>query len=47
MEIPAGPALSIVKTADRATVDRAGDPVTYSFLITNTGNLPLADVHPC
>jgi uncharacterized repeat protein (TIGR01451 family) len=38
------PAITIVKTSDVETVDAAGDVVTYSFLITNTGNVTLSDV---
>jgi uncharacterized repeat protein (TIGR01451 family) len=37
-----GPALSLVKTASRATFTRAGDVVDYDYLVTNTGNVSLA-----
>ena len=40
----ASPALSIVKTASPATVTSAGQVVTYSFVVTNTGNLTMSDV---
>jgi uncharacterized repeat protein (TIGR01451 family) len=38
------PALTLVKTADATTITRAGQKITYRFLMTNTGNLTLADV---
>nr|WP_228495250.1 LPXTG cell wall anchor domain-containing protein [Clavibacter sp. VKM Ac-2873] len=38
------PGLSTVKTADRTDVTAAGQVITYSFLITNTGNVTLTDV---
>ncbi|WP_040166303.1 DUF7507 domain-containing protein [Microbacterium gorillae] len=41
---PANPGLTIVKTADPTTVSTAGETVTYSFLLTNTGNVTLTDV---
>jgi uncharacterized repeat protein (TIGR01451 family)/LPXTG-motif cell wall-anchored protein len=40
---PAQPAATIVKTADVSSVARAGQTVTYSFLVTNTGNTTLTD----
>nr|BFE51478.1 hypothetical protein GCM10017745_49050 [Saccharothrix mutabilis subsp. capreolus] len=42
--VPASAAISIVKSADRTTVDRAGDIVNYSYVVTNTGSVPLTDV---
>ncbi len=38
------PSISVVKTADVPTVSVVGQVVTYSFLITNTGNVTLHDV---
>ncbi len=40
------PALTIAKTADPTTVTTAGSTVTYTFVITNTGNTTLTDVAP-
>lgn len=39
-------ALIIKKTADVGSVTKPGDVVTYSFLITNTGNVTLTSVRP-
>jgi uncharacterized repeat protein (TIGR01451 family) len=41
--IPAAPALTVVKSASSDTVTAAGQTVTYSFLITNTGNVTLTN----
>ncbi len=40
----ADPGISVVKTADPSVVVQAGQTVTYSFVVTNTGNVTLADV---
>ena len=36
------PALSIVKTATPTTYDEVGDVISYSFLVTNSGNVTLS-----
>ena len=41
---PQAPGISVVKTASVETVVEAGQEITYSFLVTNTGNLTLTDV---
>ncbi|UUW87118.1 DUF11 domain-containing protein [Pimelobacter simplex] len=38
------PTLRLVKTADRAEAQRAGQTISYSFLVTNTGNVTLHSV---
>jgi uncharacterized repeat protein (TIGR01451 family) len=40
-ETPA-PGITVVKTANPSTVTAAGQTVTYSFVVTNTGNVTLA-----
>ncbi|SEH69787.1 MULTISPECIES: DUF11 domain-containing protein [unclassified Leifsonia] len=40
----ASPALSLVKSATPGTVHRSGDAVTYSYLVTNTGNVTLTAI---
>ena len=45
--LPQGPAITLDKTADPSSVQSpaaVGDTVTYSFVITNTGNVTLTDV---
>lgn len=37
------PAIQVVKTADPATVE-PGDTVTYSYTVTNTGNVALSNI---
>ncbi|PDQ36550.1 MAG: hypothetical protein B5766_00175, partial [Candidatus Lumbricidophila eiseniae] len=39
-----GPGLSVVKSATPAAVSRAGERVSYSFVVTNTGDVALSDV---
>ncbi|MDK9712390.1 DUF7507 domain-containing protein [Acidaminobacter sp.] len=38
------PALTIVKTAAPATYDAVGDTISYSYVVTNTGNVTLYNV---
>ncbi|SDO68316.1 conserved repeat domain-containing protein [Nakamurella panacisegetis] len=40
------PAITVAKTATPSTLTAAGQTVVYSFLVTNTGNVTLTDVHP-
>ncbi|MEY9850520.1 hypothetical protein ABH923_000198 [Leifsonia sp. EB41] len=40
----ASPDMTITKTADPATITRAGQTVTYSFVVTNTGNVTMSSV---
>jgi uncharacterized repeat protein (TIGR01451 family) len=37
------PALSLVKTADVTNITKVGQVVTYSFLVSNTGNVTISD----
>ena len=45
-EVPVdqNPTLNIVKTASVASVDAAGDQITYTYTVTNTGNTTLTGV---
>ncbi|MFC4222445.1 DUF7507 domain-containing protein [Lysinibacter cavernae] len=38
------PNLTVIKTADVYSVSAVGDPIEYSFTVTNTGNVTLSDV---
>jgi gliding motility-associated-like protein/uncharacterized repeat protein (TIGR01451 family) len=38
------PALTVVKTADTATYDSIGDVITYTIVVTNTGNVTLTNI---
>jgi uncharacterized repeat protein (TIGR01451 family) len=40
----AAPSVDVVKTASPTTVTAAGETVTYSFVVTNTGNVTLTGV---
>ena len=40
----AAPSIAIVKSADVTTVNAEGDPINYSFLVTNDGNVTLTGV---
>ncbi|MDE0558846.1 gliding motility-associated C-terminal domain-containing protein [Algoriphagus sp. NF] len=42
--IPQNPSINIDKTADPTSVDAAGQEVTYTLTVTNTGNTTLAGV---
>jgi uncharacterized repeat protein (TIGR01451 family) len=42
--VTAASSISIVKSADRSAVTQVGDLVSYSFLVTNTGNVPLSAI---
>lgn len=43
---PAAPGIDVMKTSDPTVVTTAGQKVTYSFRVTNTGNVTLTDVAP-
>lgn len=44
-DVPQNPNINLVKTGTGPTNDaKAGDPVAFRFLVTNTGNVTLADV---
>jgi uncharacterized repeat protein (TIGR01451 family) len=42
--IPAAPGITLEKSADPTTVHAAGDPVTYRFVVGNSGNVTLTDL---
>lgn len=44
VSITQAPSMTIVKTAGPGGFTAAGEVVTYSFLVTNTGNVTLADI---
>jgi len=44
LTVTSAPAISLVKTADPTTATSVGQVITYTFVITNTGNVPLAHV---
>ena len=39
------PAITVLKTADPSSFDGAGTTITYSYLVTNTGNVTLSSVN--
>lgn len=41
---PAAPELALEKSASAENITRAGETVTYSFDVTNTGNIELTDI---
>ncbi|MFB2121502.1 gliding motility-associated C-terminal domain-containing protein, partial [Parapedobacter sp. 2B3] len=45
VEVPSdkNPAITVSKTADKATVTTAGETITYTITVTNTGNMTLAN----
>ncbi|HEX6354083.1 DUF7507 domain-containing protein [Actinophytocola sp.] len=38
------PQLTVTKTADKQTVTTTGEVITYSFLVTNSGNVTMTDI---
>jgi uncharacterized repeat protein (TIGR01451 family) len=44
VSIAAAPAVSLQKTVSPTAVSRVGEVLTFSFLVTNTGNITLEDV---
>ena len=42
MPVPKAPAISLVKSATPATYATLGQTISYSYLVTNTGNVTLA-----
>lgn len=43
---PATPAIAVLKSSDTQTLRTVGQKVTYTFAVTNTGNVTLRDVAP-
>ncbi|MDN3205971.1 DUF7507 domain-containing protein [Algoriphagus sediminis] len=43
-DIPQNPALTIVKTADKTVVENAGEVITYTIEVSNSGNLTLTNI---
>lgn len=41
---PAAPSLALVKTASLSEATQVGQKITYSFVVTNTGNIDLHDI---
>jgi hypothetical protein len=44
VSVTQSPALSLTKSADPTAVGKAGDKVTYAFLVANTGNVTITNV---
>jgi uncharacterized repeat protein (TIGR01451 family) len=42
--IPPNPSITVLKSASPASVSKVGDVITYSFVVTNTGNVTLTKV---
>ncbi|MDR6631856.1 putative repeat protein (TIGR01451 family) [Phyllobacterium sp. 1468] len=44
VDIEPAPAMTIAKIADRSTISQAGDKISYTFTISNTGNATLSNL---
>jgi len=44
VDIPPAPGLTVEKTATPAEITEAGQTIDYSFVVTNTGNVTVADI---